>query len=78
MFIRVFTTKISLVTSQRAAVPSQQVQDVLPHVVAAGRAVVHQFWGEVWPPGSARGLCILDPVNHSVLVVQAGQIMPQH
>ena len=27
-----------------AAVPGQQVQDVLPHVGAAGRVVVDQFW----------------------------------
>lgn len=28
-----------------AAVPGQQVQDVLPHVGAADCVVVHQLWG---------------------------------
>lgn len=56
----------------------QQVQDVLPHVGAAHRVVIHQLWGQLWPLGGAVELVTLDPVYNSELVVQRGEVTPQH
>lgn len=62
-----------------AAVPGQQVQDVLPHVAAAHCVVVDQLRGQLRPPGGAGRLHgPVNPADNSVPVMQGGQVTPQH
>lgn len=60
------------------ALPGQQVQDLLPHVGAARSVIVDQLRGQLGPPGASRVLLVLDPVHHPALVVEGGEVAPQH